>query len=131
MKHEKHSPANSVSPFRMEAPSTRPERRKNLRKPLHFPVYFQKVGAQDGRLLSGNTVNVSPGGALVRIQGAMLRDGELVSVEMAPPASEGLLEQRGRFHGYARVVRVDAPAVDANNGKQVALEFCESARLDF
>lgn len=131
MKHANHLAEVFANPFRTETASTRNERRRNLRKPLQLPVYFQKVAAQDGRLLSGNTVNISPCGVLVRMQGSTLRDGELVSVEMAAPAGEGLLEQVGRFSSYARVVRIDDRDAGLNNGKQIALEFCESPRFSF
>lgn len=85
----------------------------------------------DGRLFSGNTVNVSPSGVLVKMQGPTLRDGELVSVEMAVPPSDGLLDNSnsGRFSSYARVVRIDDPSQRVDSGKEVALEFCESPRF--
>lgn len=105
------------------------ERRRARRRPLELSVYCQKVGAMDGRLFSGNSVNVSPSGILLKMQGSSLRDGELVSVELAVPQSDGA-GQAARFSSYARVVRVDdesAPGCE----KEVALEFCESPRFQF
>ena len=99
------------------------DRRRNRRRPLELSVYCQKVGATDGRLFSGNTVNVSPGGLLVKMQGPSLRDGELVSVEMAIPDNDGLLEQGCRFSTYSRGVRIWEPAQRNDNGKEMALVF--------
>jgi hypothetical protein len=109
------------------------ERRKHKRIPLKFTVLCQKVGLSDGRLYSGNTVNVSPGGMLVEVNQSHLRDGELVSVEMTVPPTEGLLEYGGRFSSYARIIRVaddDAEFRPSSPlGGIIAMEFCESPRL--
>jgi hypothetical protein len=109
------------------------DRRKHKRIPLKFTVLCQKVGLSDGRLYSGNTVNVSPGGMLVEVNQSPLRDGELVSVEMTVPPTEGLLEYGGRFSSYARVIRVYANDMDSgitnSFGNAIAMEFCESPRL--
>lgn len=120
-----------LSPFQAETYEKDRDRRRNRRRPLEMSVYCQKVGATDGRLFSGNTVNVSPSGVLVKMQGTTLRDGELVSVEMAVPAADGLAEKPGRFSSYARVVRIGEPGLLTDNGKEVALEFCESPRFRF
>lgn len=120
-----------LSPFQTETYKVERDRRRNGRRPLELSVYCQKVGAIDGRLFSGNTVNVSPSGVLINMQGTALRDGELVSVEMALPASDGLAESTGRFSSYARVVRIGEPGKMTGNGKEVALEFCESPRFRF
>ena len=110
------------------------ERRKHKRIPLKFTVLCQKVGLSDGRLYSGNTVNISPGGMLVEVNQSPLRDGELVSVEMTVPPTEGLLEYGGRFSSYARVIRIadnpmDSSVSNSFNGNEIAMEFCESPRL--
>lgn len=73
------------------------DRRKHKRLPLKFTVLCQKVGLSDGRLYSGNTVNVSPGGMLVEVNNAKLRDGELVSVEMTVPAYRRSARVRRKF----------------------------------
>jgi hypothetical protein len=117
----------------MEATKMDSDRRKHKRLPLKFTVLCQKVGLSDGRLYSGNTVNVSPGGMLVEVNNAKLRDRELVSVEMTVPPTEGLLEYGGSFSSYARVVRVgpsDFMVRPSNSlASSVAIEFCESPRL--
>lgn len=109
------------------------ERRKHKRIPLKFTVLCQKVGLSDGRLYSGNTVNVSPGGMLVEVHHSPLRDGELVSVEMTVPPTEGLLEYGGRLSSYARVIRVGCQENQADSSSlgenAIAMEFCESPRL--
>ena len=96
MKLADRTPREFSSPFQDNSPIGS-DRRRNLRKPLEMSIFCQKVGNRDGRLLSGNTVNVSPGGVLVNMSGAALRGGELVSVEMAAPPGIGLLEPNGRF----------------------------------
>lgn len=109
------------------------DRRKHKRIPLKFTVLCQKVGLSDGRLYSGNTVNVSPGGMLVEVNQSPLRDGELISVEMTVPPTEGLLEYGGRFSSYARIIRVDDAnsenGMSSSSGNSIAMEFCESPRL--
>lgn len=117
------------NPFQAETYEMDRDRRRNRRRPLEMSVYCQKVGVMDGRFFSGNTVNVSPGGLLVKMQGPYLRDGELVSVEMAVPTGDGLLENTGRFSSYARVVRIADSAQPRDNNKEIALEFCESPRF--
>jgi hypothetical protein len=109
------------------------DRRRHKRMPVKFSVLCQKVGLSDGRFYSGNTVNVSPGGMLVEVANSQIKDGELMSVEMTVPPTEGLLEYGGSFSGYARVIRVDQPQAARpailSHASAVALEFCESPRL--
>lgn len=105
------------------------ERRRSRRRPLELSVCCQKVGNRDGRLFSGNTVNVSPSGILLKMPGTLLRDGELVSIELAVPQSDGV-GQAARFSSYARVVRID-DGTQTSSEKEVALEFCESPRFQF
>jgi hypothetical protein len=71
---------------------------------------------------------------LLEINGSDLRDGELLSVDMSVPPTEGLLEYGGRFSSYARVVRIDQSRSSRAGGfgsqvETIALEFCESPRL--
>lgn len=109
------------------------ERRRHKRLPVKFSVLCQKVGLSDGRFYSGNTVNVSPGGMLVEVANSQFKDGELMSVEMTVPPTEGLLEYGGSFSGYARVIRINRPQMTrpavSSNASAVAVEFCESPRL--
>ena len=109
-------------------------RRRHERLQLRFDVLCQKVGLAGGKVYTGRTVNVSSGGVLLEINGADLRDGELLSIDMSVPPTEGLLEYGGRFSSYARVVRIDRPqsCKHAETGsliETIALEFCESPRL--
>jgi len=110
------------------------DRRRHQRLPLRLAVVCQKVGLSGGRLYTGNTVDVSPGGVLAEFANCRLENGELLSVDMSVPPTKGLLEYGGRFSSYARVVRVEAPhsprAAKSNSATQaVALEFCESPKL--
>jgi hypothetical protein len=100
------------------------------RFPLKLSIFCQKVGYSGGKLISGKTVNVGPGGMLVEMKSGDLKGGELLSVEMSVPPTEGLLDFGGSFSGYARVVRSD----DHSSTKEipekvVALEFCDSPKL--
>lgn len=119
----------TISSFQMESYEMDRERRRNRRRPLATSVYCRRVGAADSRLFSGDAVNVSPSGVLVKMRGLSLRDGELVSVEMTVPPSGGIHEQNGSFSSYARVVRIDDLLQSAGSAKEVAMEFCESPRF--
>lgn len=106
-------------------------RRTHPRLPLRLSVICQRVGQGTG-ICTGNTVNVSPSGMLLEVNSARLHEGELVSVEMSVPPTEGLLEFGGRFDTYARVVRTDPDASEARRfspTRRVALEFCQSPKL--
>ncbi|MCE5184758.1 MAG: PilZ domain-containing protein [Planctomycetaceae bacterium] len=105
------------------------ERRRHKRISLKLSVCCQKVGLSDGRLYSGRTVNVSPGGMLLEMKSSGFRDGELLSVEMSVPPTEGLLEYGGSFSSYARVVRTGAKPQQSCPDHAVALEFCESPKF--
>jgi len=109
------------------------ERRRHKRLPMRFSVLCQRVGLSDGRLYSGSTLNISPGGMLVEVNNAQLNDGELVSVEMSSAPTEGLLESGGGFSSYARVIRTgveqEIERVQNLSATAVAMEFCEPPRL--
>ena len=106
------------------------ERRRHKRIALKLTVSCQKVGISDGRLYSGRTVNVSPGGMLVEMNGHSLRDGELLSVEMNVPSTEGFLDFGGSFSSYARVIRKSDNLVQPQDlDNAVALEFCDSPKF--
>ena len=106
------------------------DRRIHKRFPLKLSVFCQKVGHSGGKLISGRTVNVSPGGMLVEMKSGELKSGELLCVEMSVPPTEGLLDFGGSFSGYARVVRSDGHhSMNEFPEKVVALEFCDSPKL--
>lgn len=106
------------------------ERRRHKRFPLKLSIFCQKVGLSDGRLYTGRTINVSPGGMLVEMKGGDISDGQLLSVEMTVPPTEGLLDFGGSFSSYARVVRSDAgTSQEPTTEKTFALEFCDLPKL--
>ena len=57
-------------------------RRRHKRIPLKLSIFCQKVGLSGGGVISGKTLNVSPGGMLVEMKNPNVSDGELLSVEM-------------------------------------------------
>jgi len=116
------------------------ERRLYRRIPLKLAVLCQKAGLMEGRLYTGNTINVCPGGVLMEINGAGLDVGELVNLELAVPPTQGLLEFGGRFSTYARILRIQSPlhkppeevmAGEGSDIHRIAMEFCEVPRLRF
>ncbi|MBL7215368.1 MAG: PilZ domain-containing protein [Phycisphaerae bacterium] len=108
------------------------DRRRHERFPLKLSIFCQRVGHSGGKLYTGRTINVGPGGILVEMKSNELREGELLCVEMTVPPTEGLLEFGGSFSSYARVVRnkIDKNLVaEAPFAEVVALEFCDSPKL--
>jgi hypothetical protein len=109
------------------------DRRRHNRIPLKLSISCQRVGHISGRLYTGRTINVSPGGLLVEMKSDDLQEGELLSVEMTVQPTEGLLDFGGSFSSYARVIRnradVKAALAEAPFAEVVALEFCDSPRL--
>ena len=109
-------------------------RRSHNRLPLKISVLCQTVGISGGTCFTGNTVDVSPGGMLVNFNTGGLSDGQLLSVEMSVPPTEGLLEYGGRFSSYARIVRLEETKSSAGKNtsslvQTAALEFCQSPKL--
>ncbi len=104
-------------------------RRTHPRLPLKLDVVCQRVG-QGAGICTGSTVNVSPSGMLLEVNSAQLNEGELLSVEMSVPPTEGLLDLGGRFDTYARVVRANIDVESRPTfSRRVALEFCQSPKL--
>lgn len=109
------------------------DRRLHRRLALRMAVLCHKVGTAGHRPYTGNTVNISPGGALMEIDAMGLVPGQLLRVEIAVPPTEGLLDQGGRFTTHATVVRVE-PAPSEVGGSRlstqhVAMQFCSSPHL--
>ncbi len=109
-------------------------RRTHQRLPLRLTVICQKVGYASGGFYTASTVNVSSGGMLLEVNSGDLREGELLSVDMPVPPTEGLLEFGGRFAAYARVIRVNSRSSadsdpKAGPARTIALEFCQSPKL--
>jgi len=110
------------------------EKRRHQRLPLRFSVLCQKVGVPVGKIYTGTSIDVSPGGMLIDFNTNALKHGELLSVEMSIPPTKGILEYGGRFSGYARAIRIDKSdpiqMAKSNSAAQtIALEFCESLKL--
>ena len=86
-----------------------------------------------GKFYSGSTIDVSPSGVLLEINEPGLGIGQLLSVDMPVPPTQGLLDYGGKFSGYARVVRIEEAKegrLRQNNSIQaIALEFCQSPKL--
>ena len=120
-------------PLCREAERMDDDRRRHERLPLKLSIYCQRVGHTSGKLYTGRTINVSPGGILVEMKSSELREGELLSVEMTIPPTEGLLEFGGSFSSYARVIRnrTDGQPLPTESpfAEVVALEFCDSPKL--
>jgi hypothetical protein len=109
-------------------------RRIHKRLAMKISVLCQTVGVCGGTSFTGKTVDVSPGGMLVEFNSRCLSDGQLLSIEMSVPPTEGLLEYGGRFSSYARITRVDeiksgTSPDSASLIQTAALEFCQSPRL--
>jgi len=106
------------------------DRRKHRRFPLKLSIVCRKVGLSDGKLISGKTVNVGPGGMLVKVNGGGVAEGELLSVEMSVPPTEGSLDFGGSLSSHAKVVRSDDhEGPESSTEKIIALEFCDSPKL--
>jgi hypothetical protein len=112
------------------------EKRNHARFPLRLSVLCHRVGTPGGSVYMGSTVNVSPGGMLMEVSAQDLTSGDLVSVEMSIPPTEGLLEYGGRFTTYAKILRVEKIIPQfrrlkeyKSNTRSIALEFCESPKL--
>ncbi len=112
------------------------DKRDHKRLPLRLNVLCHKVGAPTATAYTGNSVNVSPGGMLMEVHGRGLGLGDLISIEMSVPPTEGLLEYGGRFTSYARVLRINettnpqGPSQKRGSlAQKIALEFCESPKL--
>ncbi|MBC8379487.1 MAG: PilZ domain-containing protein [Planctomycetes bacterium] len=110
------------------------DKRRHKRIPLKLSIFCQRVGHSGGKLFAGRTLNVSPSGMLVEMKNDGLRDGELLSIEMTVPPTEGMLEFGGSFSSYARVVRKESDnegdvSTESSYSKTVALEFCDSPKL--
>lgn len=106
-------------------------RRFHKRQAIRLSVLCQTVGLSGGKSYTGSTIDVSSGGMLVEINDGKLNEGQLLSIEMAVPASSGLLENGSRFSGYARVCRTGIEMAEEANGstRAIALEFCDRSPL--
>ena len=114
---------------------TQDEKRRYQRLPLRLSVSCHKVGIPENSGYTGKTINVSPGGMLMEINGHQLSQGDLLSIEMSVPPTKGLLEYGGKFSSYARILRAPSPSHTTSTPhdpavQTVALEFCASPKLN-
>ncbi|MFZ9024400.1 MAG: hypothetical protein ACO3BO_06600, partial [Anaerohalosphaeraceae bacterium] len=59
-----------------------------------------------------------------------VNEGELLSVEMSVPPTEGMLDFGGSLSNHARVVRSnDSETPEETPENVIALEFCDSPKL--
>ena len=108
------------------------DRRRHTRLPLRLTVVCRRVGVPGGRVYSGSTVNVSPGGMLMEINMQDLKAGDLLNIDMTVPPDEQQLEFGGRFSNHAHVTRISKLPGRRRSGlamQRIALEFCESPKL--
>ena len=108
------------------------ERRRHTRLDLKLEVLCQKVGAAEGGVLSGQTVNVSTGGVLANTSHADIGVGDLLNVQLSVPPTEGLLEFGGRIEGFARVTRIITGRGDSDGNfkaRLIAMQFCQRPQL--
>ena len=109
------------------------DRRLHRRLALRLAVLCHRVGASAHRPYTGNTVDISPGGALMEIDAMGLVAGQVLRVEIAVPPAEGLLDQGGRFTTHGRVVRVEPSPPESAGARpatqRIALQFCSAPRL--
>ncbi len=106
------------------------DRRRHKRFPLKLSILCQKVGLSHRELITGKTVDVSPGGMLVKVNSGDVAEGDLLSIEMSVPTTGGLLDFGGSLSNHARVVRSgNHQLLDESDKKTIALEFCDSPQL--
>ena len=106
------------------------DRRRHRRFPLKLSILCQKVGHSRREMITGKTVDVSPGGMLVQVNSDNIAEGDLLSIEMSVPPTEGLLDFGGSLSSHARVVRSgNHQFQEGADKKTVALEFCDSPQL--
>ena len=99
-----------------------------------FVVSAARFAPSVVQVFSGKTVNVSSGGMLIEVNRGRLTMGQLLSIDMSVPPTNGILEYGGRISSYARVIRVDGPIpVRATSSASViqslAVEFCRPPKL--
>ncbi|MBN1127222.1 MAG: PilZ domain-containing protein [Sedimentisphaerales bacterium] len=110
------------------------DRRAHRRLNLRLAVLCRKVGAGAERPYTGNTLNISPSGALMQISGMKLFKGEMLNIEIAIPPARDLLKNGGRFSTQGQVIRIESMessrrADEYVETQQIAVEFSRSPHL--
>ena len=111
------------------------EKRKFRRLPVSLDLSCRKVGLSGDESCHGKTVNVSSGGLFFETKDISFESGNLITVDLSIPPTEGLLEFGGRISGFARVLR--ASQLSQAHERQeaelprygVAVEFCRPLKL--
>jgi len=113
----------------------RSEKRKYKRLPIKLGLSCCKVGSAAGKLYTGSTVNVSPGGLYFETAADAFQPGNLVEIKLSIPPTAGLLEYGGRISALARVLRANSICDSHTDSKLssdrygVALELCRPPKL--
>jgi hypothetical protein len=113
----------------------RSEKRKYKRLPIKLDLSCRKAGSAAGKLYTGSTVNVSPGGLYFETAADTFKPGSLLEIKLSIPPTAGLLEFGGRISTLARVLRANNICdshKDSNLSPDrygVALEFCRPPKL--
>jgi hypothetical protein len=111
------------------------EKRRHERRPIKLEVLFHKLGQLGQKVYKGQTVNVSTGGLLFETTHSVFQPGELLSVYLHVPPTNGLLEFGGRIRGFARVVRTSGSSEATDEPAEqrarftVAVQFCRCPTL--
>ncbi|MBN1816468.1 MAG: PilZ domain-containing protein [Sedimentisphaerales bacterium] len=110
------------------------DRRAHRRLDLRLAVLCRRVGAVVERPYTGNTLNISPDGALLQISGRKFYEGELLHIDIAIPPAKELLKNGGRFSTQAQVVRIDTIESPRHprgsvGTEQIAVQFCHPPHL--
>ena len=105
------------------------EQRHSARSEVSWPVSIWHPKAS--RFFNGRSVNVSTGGALVRMPlKSPVREGQ--DIELNFPRGEELTSKKGGSARIkpARVVRIDRSDMLSSATIQVGLEFCDEQRVE-
>lgn len=109
-----------------------PEKRRSHRLLVNLNLKCRKISPPAEQTYTGQTVNVSSGGLYFETLVNTFEPGNLLKVELAIPATAGLLEFGGRISGFAKVLRTNDYLTNTNlaAGRYgVAAEFSRSPKL--
>jgi hypothetical protein len=105
-------------------------RRKHDRLALRLDVTCRKIGAEEKHVAAGRTRNISTGGVLFEVGHCPFACDDLLSMELAVPPAEGILNFGGRLTTFARIVRIEPDmARQRQENYAVAAEFTHSPKL--
>jgi hypothetical protein len=99
---------------------------------VNLNLKCRKIAPPAEQTYTGQTVNVSSGGLYFETPTSAFEPGNLLKVELAIPATAGLLEFGGRISGFAKVLRTNDSLTNTNltAGRHgVAAEFSRPPKL--